>query len=106
MKRQNIPSGAKWEDIVGYSRAVRIGNTVEVAGTTAMDGDKIVGENNAYEQTKFILSKIEKSFIALVFLTLGNPPRRPEVKSLENSRLAALLDLRSTHRHSLRVNTA
>ena len=61
MKRQNIPSGAKWEDIVGYSRAVRIGNTVEVAGTTAMDGDKIVGENNAYEQTKFILSKIEKS---------------------------------------------
>ena len=59
MKRQNISSGARWEDVVGYSRAVRIGNIVEVAGTTAMDGDKMVGENDAYQQTKFILSKIE-----------------------------------------------
>ena len=58
MKRQNISSGARWEDVVGYSRAVRIGNIVEVAGTTAMDGDKIVGDD-AYQQTKFILSKIE-----------------------------------------------
>lgn len=61
MKRQNISSGAKWEDVVGYSRAVRIGNTVEVAGTTAVEGDSVVGEDNAYEQTKFILSKIEKA---------------------------------------------
>ena len=60
MKRQNISSGVKWEDIVGYSRAVRIGNIVEVAGTTSMNGDKIIGEGNAYEQTKFIFSKIEK----------------------------------------------
>ena len=61
MKRHNISSNAKWEDIVGYSRAVRIGNIVEVAGTTAVDGDNIIGENNAYEQTKIILSKIEKA---------------------------------------------
>jgi enamine deaminase RidA (YjgF/YER057c/UK114 family) len=61
MKRQNISSDAKWEDIVGYSRAVRIGNIIEVAGTTAVDGENIVGENNAYEQTKFILSKIENA---------------------------------------------
>jgi enamine deaminase RidA (YjgF/YER057c/UK114 family) len=61
MKRQNISSGAVWEDIIGYSRAVRIGNIIEVAGTTATDGDQIIGKGNAYEQTKFILQKIEKA---------------------------------------------
>jgi len=59
--RKNISSGAKWEDIVGYSRAVRIGNVIEVAGTIAVNGEKVIGENSAYEQTKFILSKIEKA---------------------------------------------
>jgi enamine deaminase RidA (YjgF/YER057c/UK114 family) len=59
--RQNISSGAKWEDIVGYSRAVRVGNLIEVAGTTATDGDKIIGENDAYAQTIFIFNKIEKA---------------------------------------------
>jgi len=59
VKRQNISSGAKWEGIVGYSRAVRIGNQIEVAGTTAIEGDKVIGENNAYDQTRFILHKIE-----------------------------------------------
>ena len=58
--RRNISSGAKWEDIVGYSRAVRVGNTIEVAGTTAVDEfGKIVGLNNPYEQTRYILTKIE-----------------------------------------------
>lgn len=61
MTRQNIASGAVWEDVVGYSRAVRVGNMVEVAGTTAVDGDAIIGQGNAYEQTKYILSKIEKA---------------------------------------------
>ncbi|MBB6612747.1 RidA family protein [Pontibacter sp. Tf4] len=61
MKRQNISSGAMWEDIVGYSRAVRVGNVIEVAGTTATDGDQIIGKGNAYEQTKFILQKIVKA---------------------------------------------
>jgi len=59
--RQNISSGAKWEDIVGYSRAVRLGNLIEVAGTTATDGDKIIGKNDAYAQTVFIFNKIEKA---------------------------------------------
>ena len=59
--RQNISSGAVWEDIVRYSRAVRIGNIIEVAGTTATDGDKIIGENDAYAQTFFILKKIENA---------------------------------------------
>ena len=59
-KRQNISSGAKWEDIVGYSRAVRVGNIIEVAGTTAVDQNgQIVGENDAYEQTRFALEKIK-----------------------------------------------
>jgi len=61
MKRINISSGAKWENIVGYSRAVRIGNIIEVSGSTAVDGDKIIGKGNAYEQTKLILQKIEKA---------------------------------------------
>lgn len=57
-ERINIGSGSPWEDIVGYSRAVRIGNIVEVAGTTAVDGDQVIGEGNVYLQTKFILQKI------------------------------------------------
>ncbi|HEX2905438.1 MAG TPA: RidA family protein [Phototrophicaceae bacterium] len=58
--RINISSGAKWENIVGYSRAVRIGNIVEVAGTTAVDENGVVvGEGDVYTQTKFILTKIE-----------------------------------------------
>jgi enamine deaminase RidA (YjgF/YER057c/UK114 family) len=63
MKRQNISSGAKWEDIVGYSRAVRVGNIIEVAGTTAVDGDRLVGQGSAYEQTRFVLQKIEKALV-------------------------------------------
>ncbi len=60
--RVNISSGAKWEDVVGYSRAVRVGNVIEVAGTTAVDEDgNTVGANSPYEQTKFILAKIEKA---------------------------------------------
>ena len=60
--RLNISSGAKWENIVGYSRAVRIGNVIEVAGTTAVDETgNIIGPNDPYQQTKFILAKIEKA---------------------------------------------
>jgi len=59
MERKNFSSGSKWEGIVGYSRAVRIGNVIEVAGTTASDGENVVGKGNMYEQTKFIFQKIE-----------------------------------------------
>ena len=61
--RKNISSGSPWEDVVGYSRAVRIGNIIEVAGTTAVDGDRLIGEGNVYEQTRFILQKIERALI-------------------------------------------
>ncbi|HET9055683.1 MAG TPA: RidA family protein [Chitinophagaceae bacterium] len=59
--KKSISSGSPWEDIVGYSRAVKIGNVIEVAGTTAMDGDKLVGKGDVYAQTKFIFQKIEKA---------------------------------------------
>ncbi|MGE5108243.1 MAG: RidA family protein [Sphingobacteriales bacterium] len=59
--RINISSGSPWEDIVGYSRAVKIGNIIEVAGTTAMDGDNLIGKDNLYAQTKYIFQKIEKA---------------------------------------------
>jgi enamine deaminase RidA (YjgF/YER057c/UK114 family) len=57
--RQNISSGAKWEDIVGYSRAVRIGDTLEVSGTVAVNEHGVVGKGDFYAQTKFIIQKIE-----------------------------------------------
>jgi reactive intermediate/imine deaminase len=61
MARTNYSSGSPWENVVGYSRAVKIGNTVEVSGTVAVDQEgQLVGEDDAYAQTRFILSKIEK----------------------------------------------
>jgi len=61
MDRINYSSGAKWEDIVGYSRAVRMGNTIEITGTVAVDeNNAVVGLNDAYAQSKYIIQKIEK----------------------------------------------
>ena len=63
--RRNISSGVGWEDLVGYSRAVRIGNVVEVAGTTAVDDrGQVVGAGDAYAQTRFVIAKIEKALNA------------------------------------------
>lgn len=60
MQRTNYSSGAKWEDIVGYSRAVKIGNLIEITGTVAVDeNNNLVGKDDAYAQTKFIIEKIE-----------------------------------------------
>jgi enamine deaminase RidA (YjgF/YER057c/UK114 family) len=64
--RKNFSSGVVWEDVVGYSRAVKINNTIEVSGTVAADEDgHVVGKNDGYQQTIFILQKIEKSLKAL-----------------------------------------
>ena len=59
MERINIATGAPWEEKVGYSRAVRIGNIIEVSGTVALKGGDLVGKGNAYLQTKRILEIIE-----------------------------------------------
>ena len=58
-------SGAEWEDIAGYSRAVRVGNVIEVAGTTAVIDGILVGKDDIYLQTKTILSIIKEAIEGL-----------------------------------------
>ena len=65
-EREKYSSGAKWEKIVGYSRAVKVGNRIYVTGTTATDSEgEIVGIGNAYLQTVQAIQNIEKALHAL-----------------------------------------
>jgi enamine deaminase RidA (YjgF/YER057c/UK114 family) len=62
MQRQLISSGTQWERLYGYSRAVRVGNTVHVAGTTAVDeAGNVVGRGDPYRQTRVVYDKIAKA---------------------------------------------
>ena len=59
--RKNISSGAKWESVVGYSRAVRIGNVIEVSGTVAVEGEEVMFPGDPYNQARYIILKIEQA---------------------------------------------
>ncbi|MDG5774842.1 RidA family protein [Haloarculaceae archaeon H-GB2-1] len=62
MARRRVQSGTEWESQVGYARAVRVGDTIDVSGTTATDDDgNVVGVDDAYEQTKQALANVESA---------------------------------------------
>jgi enamine deaminase RidA (YjgF/YER057c/UK114 family) len=62
MDRKLISSGAPWEQTVGYSRAVKVGSFIAVAGTTAVDEQgTVIGQGDAYRQTVFIIEKIQQA---------------------------------------------
>ncbi|WP_227133040.1 RidA family protein [Halorubellus salinus] len=66
MERRRVSSGTQWEDAVGYSRAVRVGDRVEVSGTTATDdAGEVVGVGDSYAQTAQIIENVERALAEL-----------------------------------------
>ena len=65
LERKLVDGGSRWEPVVGYSRAVRVGPFVKVAGTTSVGPEgKVVGAGDPYAQTRFVLKKIEAALTA------------------------------------------
>lgn len=60
-ERNRFSSGTKWEELAGYSRAIRVGNTIHVAGTTSTVNGKIEGVDDSYRQTVIIIEKIKEA---------------------------------------------
>ena len=65
--RTNWSSNTLWEESFGYSRAVQIGNTIEVSGTTASEDDKVIGVGDVTLQAEYIIKKIEHTLIEAGF---------------------------------------
>mgnify|MGYP001296442182 FL=1 len=65
--RTNWSSNTLWEESFGYSRAVQIGNTIEVSGTTASEDDKVIGVGDVTLQTEYIIKKIEHTLVEARF---------------------------------------
>jgi enamine deaminase RidA (YjgF/YER057c/UK114 family) len=65
--RTNWSSNTKWEKVFGYSRAVQIGNTIEISGTTATEGSAIIGVDDITLQTEYIIKKIEHTLVEAGF---------------------------------------
>lgn len=65
MQRKQTGSGTVWESSVGYSRAVRVGDLIEVSGTTAIENDEVVAVGQPAEQTRHIFKKIESALVQL-----------------------------------------
>ncbi|MFC6954543.1 RidA family protein [Halorubellus litoreus] len=66
MERERVSTGTPWEDAVGYSRAVRVGDRIEVSGTTATDEDgEVVGVEDPYAQTVQVLENVERALAEL-----------------------------------------
>ena len=65
--RTNWSSNTLWEESFGYSRAVQIGNTIEVSGTTASEDDKVIGVGDVTLQTEYIIKKIEHTLFEAGF---------------------------------------
>jgi enamine deaminase RidA (YjgF/YER057c/UK114 family) len=65
VSRNKVFTGSPWESAVGYCRAIRVGNRIEVAGTTSMKDGEVIGIGDPYVQTKFILQTIEKALSEL-----------------------------------------
>jgi enamine deaminase RidA (YjgF/YER057c/UK114 family) len=63
--RQQVSSGTVWEELAGYSRAVRVGNVIHVAGTTATGPDGLVGGGDPAAQARYALEKIERAIVQL-----------------------------------------
>lgn len=66
MNRETVSTGTVWEELAGYSRAVKVGNHIFVSGTTATDGEgQVVGTDDPAAQMRFILNKIESALLKL-----------------------------------------
>ena len=65
--RTNWSSNTLWEESFGYSRAVQIGNKIEVSGTTASEDDKVIGVGDVTLQTEYIIKKIEHTLVEAGF---------------------------------------